>query len=406
MHPIVAALRHHKTTVILVMLEIALTCAIITNALFLIGDRLGTMQLTTGVADNELVWARSSGIDDDATPASRTSQTAADLAALRGMPGVKAVAMVNSLPLSGNYWSTCLNTRPGGDKKTNVCNLVQYAGTAGYVRTLGVHLSAGRDFLPAEYADYKGFNDPPPSSMIVTQALAERLWPGQSPIGQAVFFGDKGEHVVHVVGVVRHLLNPSINKHQGVESGFLLPVRAVVGGMYVLRTVPGARDAVQRDLPKVLDGVDDQRILIDNHSYTDTVRDYFHNDRALIWLLLVVIGCLLALTALGVVGLSSFWVQQRAHQIGIRRAIGATQVDILRHFLIENFLIVSGGIAFGLLLAVALNLLLMKHYELPHLPLYYLPLSALLLWALGQLAVLGPALRAARVPPVVATRSV
>jgi putative ABC transport system permease protein len=57
-------------------------------------------------------------------------------------------------------------------------------------------------------------------------------------------------------------------------------------------------------------------------------------------------------------------------------------------------------------LAVVLNLLLMRHYELPRLPLWYLPVGALALWTLGQLAVLSPALRAASVPPVVATRSV
>ncbi|HTM29086.1 MAG TPA: FtsX-like permease family protein, partial [Rhodanobacter sp.] len=98
--------------------------------------------------------------------------------------------------------------------------------------------------------------------------------------------------------------------------------------------------------------------------------------------------------------------QQRTRQIGIRRAIGATRRDILRYFQTENFLIVSGGIALGMALAFALNLLLMTHYELPRLPLYYLPIGALLLWVLGQLAVLGPALRAAAVPPAVATRSV
>jgi len=137
------------------------------------------------------------------------------------------------------------------------------------------------------------------------------------------------------------------------------------------------------------------------------VKSYFHDDRALIWLLLlVVIGCLLALSALGVVGLSSFWVQQRTHQIGIRRAIGATRRDIMLYFQIENLLIVGVGIALGSLCAVVLNLLLMKHYELPRLPLSYLSIGALVLWLLGQLAVHGPALRAAAVPPVVVTRSV
>lgn len=101
-----------------------------------------------------------------------------------------------------------------------------------------------------------------------------------------------------------------------------------------------------------------------------------------------------------------FWVAQRRRQSGIRRAIGATRRDILRYFQIENFLIVTFGIGLGMVLAYGLNLLLMAHYELPRLPPYYLPIGALVLWGLGQLAVLGPALRAAAVPPVVATRSV
>jgi putative ABC transport system permease protein len=123
-------------------------------------------------------------------------------------------------------------------------------------------------------------------------------------------------------------------------------------------------------------------------------------------MLVGVILALLLVTALGIVGLASFWVQQRRKQIGIRRAIGATRRDILGYFQTENFLIVSGGIAIGMVLAFGLNLVLMKVYELPRLPLYYLPWGALALWLLGQLAVLGPALRAAAVPPVVATRSV
>ena len=122
-------------------------------------------------------------------------------------------------------------------------------------------------------------------------------------------------------------------------------------------------------------------------------------------ILVGVITALLLVTALGIAGLASFWVQQRRRQIGIRRALGATRADILHYFQTENFLIVGGGIALGMVLAFAVNLLLMQHYELPRLPLSYLPIGALALWGLGQLAVLGPALRAAAVPPVVATRS-
>lgn len=406
MHPIIAALKHHKTAVILLVLEIALTCAIVTNAIFTIGDHLSAMRITTGVADNELVWAMSSSLQDDATPASRASLVAADLAALRGMPGVKAVVMTNSLPLTRRSWSSGAS-REGGTDEATLNNVIQYAGTSGVVPALGIKLDQGRDFLPPEYVDYSPFADSPvPASVIVSRTLADRLWPGEDALGKPIYLGDQGKFVTHVVGVAAHLLNPSINKYSGTELNMLFPVTSVNGGMYVVRVDPGMRDATLRDLPKVLDGVNDQRIVTESHVYAQTVSDYFHDDRALIWLLLGVVGCLLALTALGVVGLSSFWVQQRTHQIGIRRAIGATRRDIRWHFQIENFLIVSLGVALGLLLAMALNLLLMKHYELPRLPLYYLPVAALVLWVLGQLAVLGPVLRAAAVPPVVATRSV
>ena len=138
----------------------------------------------------------------------------------------------------------------------------------------------------------------------------------------------------------------------------------------------------------------------------DLRHKYFENDRAMTGLLLGVIAALLGVTALGIVGLASFWVGQRRKQIGVRRALGATRGDILRYFQAENFLIVSCGIALGMAMAYGMNLLLMSQYELPRLPIGYLPVGAFALWALGQLAVLAPALRAAAVPPVVATRSV
>jgi putative ABC transport system permease protein len=111
-------------------------------------------------------------------------------------------------------------------------------------------------------------------------------------------------------------------------------------------------------------------------------------------------------TALGIVGLASFWVQQRTKQIGVRRALGATRGQILRYFQTENFLLATLGIVLGMLGAYGLNQLLMSHYEFPRLPAIYLPIGAVVLWVLGQIAVFGPARRAGAVPPAVATRSV
>jgi putative ABC transport system permease protein len=157
---------------------------------------------------------------------------------------------------------------------------------------------------------------------------------------------------------------------------------------------------------EVLKRTDPRRVITSARTLEEVRRQFFQDDLAMAAMLVGVILALLGVTALGIVGLASFWVGQRRRQIGVRRALGATRRDILMYFQTENFLIVSAGVALGMTLAYAANLLLMARYELPRLPLYYLPVGALALWGLGQLAVLGPALRAAAVPPVVATRSV
>ena len=90
----------------------------------------------------------------------------------------------------------------------------------------------------------------------------------------------------------------------------------------------------------------------------------------------------------------------------VRRALGATRGQILRYFQTENFIIVTAGVVLGMMLAYGINQWLMGKYELPRLPWFYLPIGAVTLWLLGQMAVLWPALRAASTPPATATRSV
>jgi putative ABC transport system permease protein len=128
--------------------------------------------------------------------------------------------------------------------------------------------------------------------------------------------------------------------------------------------------------------------------------------KAAVWLLAGVSLVVLVVAMVGIMGLTAYWVQQRTRQIGVRRALGARRSDILRDVQLENLLVVGGGIVIGMVLAYAVNLWLIRHYELTRLPWTYLPVGALLMLVLGQLAVLAPALRASRVPPVVATRSV
>jgi putative ABC transport system permease protein len=196
----------------------------------------------------------------------------------------------------------------------------------------------------------------------------------------------------------------------------MLPVNVdyTVGGDYLVRvTDPARREDVLKAAKQTLLHNDPNRIIEElngNNQGSATLEQmrehYYAQDRSMAWLLVSVCIALLVVTALGIVGLASFWVQQRTKQIGVRRALGATRGQVLRYFQTENFLLATLGIILGMMGAYGINQLLMSHYELPRLPALYLPVGALVLWLLGQLSVLGPARRAAAVPPAVATRSV
>jgi putative ABC transport system permease protein len=122
-------------------------------------------------------------------------------------------------------------------------------------------------------------------------------------------------------------------------------------------------------------------------------------------MLIAVSALLLLITCSGIVGMASLWVTQRRKQIGVRRALGARRLDILRYFVMENFLITSGGVFGGVLLGVALNQLLVSKLEMARLPVGYLASGAAVFWLLGVIAVYGPAWRAASISPASATRS-
>ena len=403
--PILATLRRHKVTATLLILQIALTCAIVCNAVFLITQRLHRMDMPSGVAEHELVHLRLADIgrrDDE------KARTAEDLALLRQIPGVTEVASVNQVPFGNSSNNSGIKLDPKQSQST--LNMTTYFGE-NLAQAFGVQLVAGRMLQPDDYMDFDavvhaaqaGDLKHLPSVTVITQALAERLWPGQSALGKQIYLGS--EIPLRVVGVVKALVRPSIWDDAVAQYTGIFPVR-VFDGNYILRTAPGDRDRVLKAAIAALKKSDPHRVVIAQHVWDDMRSDFFRQDRAMAVLLAGVCIALLVVTALGIVGLGSFWVAQRRRQIGVRRALGATRANILHYFQTENFLLATIGIVLGMVLAYGINLFLMQHYELPRLPAIYFPVGAVALWLIGQIAVLGPALRAAAVPPVVATRSV
>lgn len=403
--PILRALRHHRIAVALLVLEIAFSCAVICNALFLIGTRLERMQRPTGVDENHLVEVAVRSITPG-SPESIMAQTRTDLATLRGIPDVADVSIVNQTLFGHDFSATGVSL--SDDAKAPQIVVTQYKGNAQLFDTLGLKLVAGRQFKADEFISSAQMDAGSPSvPVIISRALANHFFPGQQAVGKTVYaFG-----VNRVVGVVNRLVQPrDYGPANDYGYSMLFPVDIPYPrGVYLLRVKDATqRQAVIRQALHSLKTDGPLRLVSPKGATTlQAARvKYYRNDRAMAWLLVGVCLLLLIVTAMGIVGLTSFWVAQRRRQIGIRRAVGATRGDILAYFQTENFLISTGGIALGMVLAYGINLFLMLYFELGRLPGYYFPIGAVVLWGLGQLAVLGPALSAAAVPPVVATRSV
>ena len=407
--PILSTLMRHKTAAALIVVEIALTCAIICNALFMISDRLSQVREVSGIAEEELVRVQISGIGSDADQVARTRT---DLASLRAIPGVKDATVLNQVPFVNSSWNS--GVRLQQEQQQSTLNATTYMAEDQFIETLGLTLVAGRDFNADEYREASDLlerttEDGNIPATIITRSLADKLFPGEDAIGKT--FYSWGDAPIRVVGVVEHLVRPGgMGGPAEREYAMVFPLRPHynLGGNYVIRTDPDRRTEVLAAAKAVLQANGADRIIQEENSKTfeQLRREYYQAPRAMAWLLGIVCVALLLVTALGIIGLASFWVQQRTKQIGVRRALGATRGQILRYFQTENFLLASIGIALGMLLAFAINQLLMGRYEMARLPLYYLPAGAVLLWTLGQLAVYAPARRAASVPPAVATRSV
>ncbi|UPG93431.1 ABC transporter permease [Luteibacter aegosomatissinici] len=399
--PILSTLKRHKVTAILLVLEIALTCAIVCNAVFLVRQRLDWMNTPSGIDEAHVVEVRPVNIGSTPAMHGRVDET---LQALRQLPGVRYASLANELPFGFESWNDGIKLDK--DVVAPVMHVTAFYGE-GLINSLGIQLLEGRDFTPDEYAWLdditSGRKDVViPHVVIITKFMEDRLFHG-SALGKTLYYG--GEPM-RVIGVVRDVARPNVMDRSLTYGSMLLPVRMSegIGATYVMRVQPGQGDAVLKAASTMLREMDPNRVIQRKRHYSEVRAAYFASDRAMAGLLVGVCVALLIVTALGIVGLGSFWVSQRRRQIGVRRALGATRQDVLRYFQTENFLLATMGIALGMVLAYGINIVLMLRYESPRLPAAYLPLGAIALWLLGQAAVYAPARRASRVPPVEATR--
>ncbi len=399
--PILSALKYHKTSTLLVALQIAVSIAIIVNAMFIINQRVEKMNRDKGMDSDNIIVASIRGID---STYEAEANITADLEMIRGLPQVLDATIANHVPLSGSGSSTGLRTVP--DENLTAISTGRYRVDDHGLNALGVNLVRGRNFYHEEVETWiPGKTESSPTSVvIVTQAMADKLYPDTDALGKAVYWGDM--HPSTIIGIVDHMQG-SWAGWEGLNRNTFHPgIAASRFARYIIRAKPGQRDQLLPIIEKKLVELNRNRVIRSVKTHEDIVKRSYRLDQVMAYVLISVIVLLICLTALVIVGLASYLVSQRTKQIGTRRALGATRIDIVRYFLIENWIVTTIGAIGGCILTLAVGYWLETSFDLPRLDFSYLGIAVVALWILSQLAAYLPALKASNVAPAIATRTI
>lgn len=402
LRPILSAMRHNKVGALLISTQMAVTLAFIVNAFTVIEQRVEWVFRPTGVDEQRLFVV---DLDSLSRHTDWDARSSADIEALRELPGVEDAYITNDYPFANNGWANSVNLQP--DQKFQSATTSYYFGDTHTLKTLGLKLVGGRNFLPEEVVRMQIGKDEHVKVVIVSQALAHELFPGGSALGKQIYVEDN-EHPVQIIGVVERLQGP-FPAATGLTSTFI--ENSAIGpyddrtgnGLYIVRTDPSRIGALTRAAEQRLLAIDPDR-TVKAYSLTEAREQAHRGDVGLVVLLISICAALLLVTAFGIIGLTSYWVSQRRRQIGIRRALGATRHDIVQHFQTENLLMSMIGAGGGIALALALNIWMVRSFEMTRLESSRAVAGALIILLLGQLAVFWPALKASLVPPALAVR--
>ena len=406
--PIFRALMHSKSRFWLITLEVALTLAIVVNCINMMLDIRYDYIRPSGYDEENLIVVYTEPFSVEFKEDEFVDQIRLeDLTRLRAVPGVIAATGIHQIPLSGSGSGT--GRKPLG-AEMDTLSAPYFVVTEDAIDTFGVELIAGRDFQPGDWDyDEEAYEaGEPERGVILSKALADALFPDGDALGKLIQ-SSTGERVNPVIGIVAEIDNSWPGSKRVAGRVMLFPGKpggaGVMGMRYMVRTEPGAVESVYADLEGVIREVNADRVVT-IRTLVEVKTDNFQAQLAVTKLLTAVIVLLILVTALGIVGLTSFSVTQRIRQIGTRRALGASKADIIRYFLVENWLITGFGLLFGLVLTYGLNYALVSFADGAKLDLRLLIAGVLLLWMTGILAALVPAIRATSVSPEIATRTV
>ncbi|HSJ15836.1 MAG TPA: ABC transporter permease [Longimicrobiales bacterium] len=383
---------------ILVVAEVALALMLLVGAGLMIRSFTRLTGTDPGFRSERLITMRV-GLDSRFDEATSHQFQREALEQLRALPGVEQAAAVDWIPIGGenNYNDFYIEGREPNENAGNVF------ATEGYLAAMSIPLLRGRDFAPS---DTRGA----PGVAIVNRTFAETFFPGEDVLGKRIRMGwdDDGyfRTIIGVAGDVRHR-----GLDEDARAEIFTPYMQIpwnIGGMTFVARTRGDPVALIEPLQQAIWRVNPEQVVYDVRTMQRVVDE---SSSVLMGRIMAVAFALFAtvaltLAALGLYGVISYGVAQRTYEMGVRSALGAARGDVLRMVLGQGMRLVLLGLGLGLLGAFALTRVMesLLFGVSATDPVTFAAVATLLL-AVSACASLVPALRAARVDPVIALRT-
>ena len=380
--------------------QVALSVTLLAGAALLITSFVRLSQQSIGYrADN--LWIGFVTLPQARYPDLGSRQRFAEqtLAALRNTPGVESATMCADIPLIPAGTSNTLYARPDGeilpiDKRAAA---VFHNIAPDYLKTFGIPLLAGRDFNEHDVASGQNV-------ILISQSGAKKVFGSENPIGKTLLVGSDSTPA-EIVGIVGDVRTRKIVEPDDVElyrpwaqqnfSFLSIDVRSNL-----------SVDAVTKVVRSALATVDPGLAVALPQSMGTIVAQAVGQTRLMMWLLGIFAGVALLLASIGIYGAVAYAVEQRTGEIGVRMALGAQTLDILRLIVNQGMRPVVFGLVAGLGAALALGRLIAAQlYQTSAYDPLLLAITILILGLAALLACLFPARRASLVNPVEALRT-
>jgi predicted permease len=328
---------------------------------------------------------------------------------LASVPGVEAVSQTwGAVPLSGDdeqlFW---LEGQPKPANENDMNWAIDYIVEPGYLKAMGIPLLAGRFFTPQD-------NEHSPFVVVIDDVFAQKYFPHQNPIGKRLNL-NTSNHLAAIVGVVGHVKQWGLDTddQQSLRSDLYIPclqmpddfIAMTPSGSAVIVRAREASDGLLDSIRHVNSQMSDQQVIFGTQTMDSLISDSVASRRFSMILLVSFALVALLLASVGIYGVISYVVGQRAHEVGIRMALGARREDILRLILGGGGKLAGLGVALGLAAALGLTRLMASLlYGVGATDPVTFVAVAVLLTVVALVACYVPARRAARVDPSTALR--